>query len=356
MRNPRPGFVAVVAVVTACALAGAVRPAAACTTLCLRGEGRVVFGKNYDWSVGEGMLTVNKRGATRASDRKGGASWVARHGSVTFNQYGRDEPMGGMNEPGLVIELMWADGSRYPAPDARPPLDCLEWIQYQLDTSADVAEVLASDAKVRIESRIPLHYLVADRGGHVATIEFLDGKLVAHAGAELPYAALTNDSYAASLAFLGKVAHALPTDAGSLARFARAADRVAKFHSPDAVAYAFATLDDVHSAITQWSIVYELDRGRIHYRTRGNPRIRTLAMSQLDFSCATPVLIVDLAAGGAGDIASSLVPYSREANLRLIRSTFAQTDFLARTPAAELARIAALPEASTCQAPRAAAP
>jgi penicillin V acylase-like amidase (Ntn superfamily) len=31
---------------------------------------------------------------------------------VTFNQYGRNFPSGGMNEAGLVIELMWLEGSR----------------------------------------------------------------------------------------------------------------------------------------------------------------------------------------------------------------------------------------------------
>ena len=42
----------------------AAAPAAACTTFCLRGSGpggRVLFGKNYDWNVGEGMLVVTRR-------------------------------------------------------------------------------------------------------------------------------------------------------------------------------------------------------------------------------------------------------------------------------------------------------
>ncbi len=119
------------------------------------------------------------------------------------------------------------------------------------------------------------------------------------------------------------------------------------------MAYAFEILDNVHSDITRWSIVYEIDRGNVHFRTRNHPRIRTLALSDVDFSCASPVLVFDLAAAASDDIAPSLTPYSREANLRLIRSSFAQTDFLAKTPRAELERIAALPDASRCQAPRA---
>src|SRR5215470_19848104 len=285
--------------------------ASACTTLCLRQDGRVVFGKNYDFGFDDGLLIVNKRGVARSADGdadKHAARWVSRFGSVTFNQFGRDQPMGGMNEAGLVIELMWAEGSRYPAPDTRAAVDCLEWIQYQLDNSATVAEVLSSDHQIRIESSVPLHYLVADRGGNVATIEFIEGALVAHTGTKLPVAALTNDFYSDSLRFLDKVRSALPGDESSLARFARAADRVLRFRSGDPVAYAFAALDDAHSSNTQWSIVYELDRGIIHFRTRSNPNVRTLSLSELDFSCTAPVTVLDLKAGAAGDIVRSLTP------------------------------------------------
>jgi choloylglycine hydrolase len=328
-----------------------VSSAAACTTFCLRNAGRIVFGKNYDWNVEEGLLIVNKRGVRRsadAGDTKNPAQWTAKYGSVTFNQYGRDFPSGGMNEAGLVIELMWADGSKYPRPDARPTVNCLEWIQYQLDTAGSGAEVIANDARIRIQSDTPLHYLLADRTGAAATIEFISGKLVAHHAASLPVAALANDLYADSLRHMQNTPW-LPPDGGSKARFLRAADRVKNFSGGDAVAYAFETLANVANGDhTKWSIVYEIDRSQLHFRTLSNSRIRTLSLKQLDFSCASPVMVFDLKAG-AGDIAPALRPYSRQENLRLIRSSFPQTDFLARTSQAELARIASLPESSTCQ-------
>ncbi len=325
----------------------------ACSTFCLRDGGRIVFGKNYDWNIEDGMLIVNQRGVMHVSDIQAGtgeisARWISRFGSVTFNQYGRNFPSGGINEAGLVIELMWADGSRYPRPDSRPAVDCLEWIQHQLDTAKNVRDVIGSDTKVRIQSRVPLHYLVADREGNVATIEFIGGKMVAHTGRDLPVAAFTNNSYADSLRFL-EMTNWIPTDAGSPARFVRAAHRVKNFHSGDAVAYAFESLSDLQSAITQWSIVYEIDAGQVHFRTRSNPQIRTLDLKTLDFSCASPVLVCDLKATVSGDIRPHLRAYSREINLKLIRSSFARTDFLARTPLSELERIASLPESSQCR-------
>ena len=126
----------------------------ACTTFCLKSKGEVLFGKNYDWMVGDGLVFVNKRGVAKTSTEESNpAKWVSQYGSVTFNQYGRENPSGGMNEAGLVIELMWLDETQYPKVDSRPAVDVLEWIQYQLDNSATVEEVIKNSEKIRINSR-----------------------------------------------------------------------------------------------------------------------------------------------------------------------------------------------------------
>ena len=97
--------------------------ATACTTFCLKRGSQAVFGKNYDWGVGDGLVIVNKRGVAKTAlipPQEKPARWVSRYGSLTFNQYGRELPSGGMNEAGLALELMWLDETRYPAPDGRP--------------------------------------------------------------------------------------------------------------------------------------------------------------------------------------------------------------------------------------------
>jgi penicillin V acylase-like amidase (Ntn superfamily) len=331
-------------------------PVMACTTFCLRDNGRIVFGKNYDWNVGDGMLVVNKRGVARTADAAGDpkpARWVSKYGSVTFNQYGRDFPSGGINEAGLTVELMWLDDSRYPKVDSRPSVDVLQWIQFQLDSHATVEEVLAADRKLRIASQVPLHYLVADRKGQVATVEFLDGRMVAHAGAALPVAVLTNNTYDESLQYgrsLGR--KPAPGGVGSLARFARAAGRVRGFQArgTDPVAYAFDTLDKVaQPGYTQWSIVYEVDRGRVHFRTRDRRKIRSLDLADVDFACSTPVRVLDLDADVAGDVARRLVPYTPELNRSLVRASFQKTPFLADMPEIERERVARYPESDSCR-------
>jgi penicillin V acylase-like amidase (Ntn superfamily) len=174
----------------------------ACTTFCLLSEDRIILGKNYDWHIATGLLFVNKRGVERSGQppRDRGKDWVSKFGSVTFNQYGRDLPAGGMNEVGLVVEVMWMNGTVFPEPDHRPAVTGTSWVQYQLDTSRSVSDVVASNAEVRISrSAAPLHYLVAERSGDVAVIEFRDGEQVVYRGTTLPVPALANDFYADAL-------------------------------------------------------------------------------------------------------------------------------------------------------------
>lgn len=111
-------------------------PCFACTTFCIGKDGQLIFGKNYDWVTGAGIINTNHRGFFKTSShssKENFISWVSRYASISFNQYGKEFPTGGMNEKGLVVELMWPDGTRYPDKDERPAVSVLQWIQYQLD-------------------------------------------------------------------------------------------------------------------------------------------------------------------------------------------------------------------------------
>jgi len=311
----------------ALALVFAATAADACTTFCTRG----LFGRNYDFEIGDGIVVVNKRGMSKESNTSAPAKWTSRFGSVTFNQFGRDNATGGMNEKGLVVELMWLNETRYPAADARPELGTLEWVQYQLDTAATVADVIASGTKVRITERgAPLHYLVADANGDVAAIEFLDGAMVVHRGRQLPVAALANDPYDSSLAAMRR---------GAGDRFARAA------HALDGVttvAGAFKVLDGVAQPTTRWSIVYDIRNRAVSWRTSVNREPRSIRYASLDFTCATPVQIADI------DSAPRFREYTRAQNLALVQRSIRRTSFLRDTPDAEIEESARWPERSTC--------
>ena len=327
----------------------------ACTTFCLKNNGEILFGKNYDWMIGDGMIFVNKRGVSKMSSEEGNpARWVSKYGSVTFNQYGWESPSGGMNEEGLVIELMWLDDTQYPNPDDRPAIDVLEWIQYNLDTSASMEQVLRNSEAVRISSAVKLHYLVNDRFGNAATIEFLEGKLVAHTGDKLPYSTLTNDTYTRSLEHAKKFGSA--AGESSLDRFSRAAAKSREFETKsrsekDAVDYAFDMLANVaQKNTTQWSIVYDQRRGRIYWRTKKRSDLKSIDTTSLDYSCGTPVKVLDIDSKESGDITRRFATYTRQANRDLIERAFGGTDFLKSVPTEARDRFAEFPERFVCAA------
>lgn len=348
---------AITIVSIACAAAS---PATACTTFCIDRPEGPVFGKNYDWNADDGMLFVNKRGVSKpAMTQPDPLRWISKYGSVTFNQYGAGMPCGGINEAGLVIELMWLDETQYPPPDSRPQLPELQWIQYHLDCSATVEEVVAGDADVRIasNSNARLHFLVADRSGACASIEFLGGEMVAHTGVDMPVRALTNDTYIRSATYLEKYREsggreAMAASRGSLARFVRAAQGAATFDgriNGDPVDYAFEILAAVAQGDhTKWSIVYDLAAMRVYFRTLVRPQVRYVDLGRFDFACDSPVRILDINGDYEGDVSRRFEPYTHQANRALVERAFRKTQFLADTPAETLDRVASYPQRTTC--------
>ena len=326
----------------------------ACTTFCLdNGDDAPLFGRNYDWMVDDALVMVNKSGVTKtAAFVDDPAAWTSQYGNVTFNQFGRELPNGGMNEAGLVVEIMWLAEAVYPPPDERPAISELQWVQYQLDNYATVAEVLASDEKIRInEGSQPLHFLVCDAAGDCAVIEFLNGKTVAHYGDDLLYTALTNSTYDDSMTYADRhFSNAsemeLPAGGGSLERFTRACDLSARFdNAAPATDYAFSILDNVAQAdSTVWSIVYDYDDSRIYFKTAQVSEVRYFDTSAFDYTTATPVRILDMNAVLSGDVTGEFEDYSYEANRALIGGVFAGVDFLKDIPEETLDAIALYPE------------
>jgi penicillin V acylase-like amidase (Ntn superfamily) len=322
------GLILLTSLLAQTALSSPLRPSlppaeGACTSFCLDNGGHAVFGSNYDNEIWEGLLFVNKRGVTKTGWEAGTsgnyARWTAQYGSVTFNLAGVQMPWAGMNEAGLAISTMWLAETRNPHPDERPPLISPLWIQYQLDTCATLEEVRANDARVRIADTVD-HYLVCDRSGACAAVEFLEGQTVFHTGEAMPVDTLTNQGYQKAVsAWQAGTLHN-----NSLQRFGIAADRVLSFQAADtasAVAYAFDTLDRASGQATggsptQWSIVFDTQNLRVHWRTSRNTQIRSVHFAGLDFECGTPVEMLDVHAPLSGNIGDRLGHYTFEANLQ----------------------------------------
>lgn len=328
-----------------------------CTTFCMSVGDRVVFGQNYDWYTRVGMIMVNKRWVTRESFTQRPAHWKSRYASITFNQYGRGFPIGGMNEVGLVVALMDLAETEYPAVDSRPSAGVLDWIQYQLDLSADIDQAIANASAIRVATGSRgTHYLIADRTGRAVTIEHLNGVMVTHSGATLPVSVLANDRYDLSLAYLSTItgfggSQPVPNGSESLSRFARAASMIHTTSSnADAVERAFAILDSVRQANTRYSIVYDPVMGRVHYRTDQNRVPRWIAFSSFETECVSPVKILDVNSAYDGDLAPYFTDYATAANIALVNAAFDDTPIFHVSPETRLLW-AMQPEKDSCVVP-----
>lgn len=332
------------------------RSADACTTFLLPSSRTLA--KSYDWHLDHGLLVVNKRGVTksgfvlRPTDRP--PTWTSRYGSVTLNQYGREFPNSGMNEAGLAVEVMVLDESDFPPASATPSLNETQWVQYQLDNFATVDEVVAAARSVRIANAVaPLHYLVCDRSGVCATLEYVAGILVVHDDETGAVPVLANDTYASSRAHLARYAgfggsQAVPTGGmGSLTRFVRAADHVRRAPAGgDAVRYAFDGIAKVAGEATQWRVVYELANERIHFASRSAPTIKSVRTGDLDYGCESPVLSLSVATAQAGDATARLATYDASENRRVIVRSLS-----GMLPPAVIDRAVAFPDTTRCTAP-----
>ena len=332
----------------------------ACTTFCLDNENRPIYGRNFDWYLGDGHIIINKRGVAKTAisaqpdDVNNRLSWVSKYGSATFTQFGREFPLGGMNEAGLVVESMMLDETQYPAKDSRPEIMVSQWIQYQLDNFSRVEDVIASDSKIRIQSSrySKPHFLICERSGTCTTIEFIGGELIYHTDERLPVKTLTNSTYADSLSFLKKEELPESEKNKSIERFIRSANMVKSYdpHATDKpVEYAFNILKEVEqdSYKTQWSIVYDIAALKIHFRTYGNQKIRYFDLNSFDFACSTPVKVMDVGLDLSGDISDKFTEYSYLANRNQMRKFYLESYFSA-LPDQILDKFSGYPETTIC--------
>ena len=165
---------------------------------------------------------------------------------------------------------------------------------------------------------------------------------------------LTNSPYPDALAHLARYRgfggdEALPAGPRSLDRFVRAAAGRSGTTDRDPVAQAFATLDSARQEDrTRWSVVYELDRLRVHFRTESYPGIRRVDLGAFDLDCSQPVRMLDIEARLDGDVAGGFAAYSTAANLDLLRRSYGKTPFLAQVPEARRDVIARHPDSARC--------
>lgn len=146
-------------------------------------------------------LWIFPRGMERNGEvGKSPMKWTSKYGSIVASAYDIAST-DGMNEKGLVANLLWLAESEYPSwKGEKQALTVAAWVQYVLDNFATVDEAVAFMRKETfdvISDKMPdgsrmatLHMSISDASGDNAIFEYIKGKLVIHHSRE--YQVMTN--------------------------------------------------------------------------------------------------------------------------------------------------------------------
>jgi penicillin V acylase-like amidase (Ntn superfamily) len=302
----------------------------ACTTFKLQKGDDLIYGHNLNQGdIGvPGLIFINKRGifklgrtwselTTKERLNPSSHCWISRYGSVTFNNFGRDFPDGGMNEVGLYIWEMSED-IEYPKNDSLPKLNQMNWMQYILDNYSTVEEAIQCASEIEIDGW-GWHYFVGDAKGNTAAIAFIDGEVVVNKEENMPVPGLFNTPYNRELELLkyfkgfGGLYEPDLSDPG-VPRFVKTAVMIRDYKpAQNIVDYGFKMLDALKVFdVPEWSIVFDVRERHVYFKTRINPEIKGFSMDEIDFSNNRPVLILNIDIEEGGDVLDRFHPYTNE--------------------------------------------
>lgn len=319
----------------------ALSPAAACTRAVYMGaDGLVITGRSMDWD--EDMrfnLWVFPRGMKRdgAAGPKS-VKWTSKYGSLIVSGY--DVGVAdGMNEKGLVANLLYLAESDYGKPQrGKPALSISAWAQYALDnfsTVAEAVEALRAEPFQVIAPVLPngapaqLHLSISDPSGDSAIFEYIGGKLVIHHGRE--YQVMTNSpQFSDQIALndywktIGGTTF-LPGTSRAADRFVRASfliDAIPKKLAPNvikavpeglyrnqavasvlsvmrsvSVPLGLSTPGEPNIASTLWRTVADQTNKIYFFDSATSPDAFWIPLSSLDFSEGAPVKKLEAAGG-----------------------------------------------------------
>ena len=165
----------------------------------------VMTGRSTDWesNVNTNIWAFPRGIAKNGSVGKDPIKWTSKYGSIVSTAHDMFT-LDGMNEKGLVVNLLYLQETEYATPkkhDKRKPLLVSAWGQYFLDNFATVNEAVKAMKKepfyvvpFKLESKSTrtsgLHLSMSDSTGDSAIFEYIDGKLQIHHGKQ--YKVLTN--------------------------------------------------------------------------------------------------------------------------------------------------------------------
>ena len=314
----------------------------ACTRVVYQGKDNTVLtARSMDWKEDtRSNLWIFPRGMKRNGEiGKNPLEWTSKYGSVVASAYDICST-DGMNEKGLVANLLWLAESEYPQWDGKKPgLSIAAWVQYILDNFATVDEAVSYVEKGTFEvvsDMMPdrtrmatLHLSISDADGDNAIFEYIGGELkIPH---DKSYQVMTNspvfDQQLALNDYWKNIGGTtfLPGTNRAADRFVRASfyinaiPKVADTRT--AVASVFSVIrntsvplgittpNEPNISSTRWRTVSDQKNKVYFFESTIQPNVFWVNLQDVDFSEKAPVKMLDLVSGKtyAGNTAEQFV-------------------------------------------------
>lgn len=314
----------------------------ACTRVVYQGnKDMVITGRTMDWKEdARSNIWIFPRGMERNGEvGKNPMRWKSKYGSVVTSAYDICST-DGMNEKGLVANLLWLAESSYPQWNGeKPALSIAAWVQYMLDNFATVNEAVSEIEKNTfdvVSDMMPdgtrmatLHLSISDATGDNAIFEYIDGKLNIHHNRS--YQVMTNSPvFDQQLALddywktIGGTTF-LPGTNRAADRFVRASFYINAIPKTEdtrtalasvfsvirntSVPFGISTPDQPNISSTRWRTVSDQKDKVYYYESTLYPNVFWVDFKDVDFSEKAPVKKLNLLDGKtyAGNTAKEFV-------------------------------------------------
>lgn len=302
----------------------------ACTRVVYQGPNNTILtARSMDWKEDiMSNLWIFPRGMERNGEvGPNSLKWQSKYGSIIASAYDISST-DGMNEKGLVANLLWLAESEYTLWDQKKPgLTIAAWVQYVLDNFATVNEAVAALEKedfVVISDNMPnqdrmatLHLAISDVTGDNAIFEYIKGKLVIHH--DRSYQVMTNSPIFEQQLALNKYweniggTTMLPGTNRAADRFVRASYYINAIPQVEdtrisvasvfsvirnvSVPYGISTPNEPNISSTRWRTVSDQKNMVYYFESTLYPNIFWVDLKNIDFSKNAPVLKLDLVSG-----------------------------------------------------------
>ncbi len=241
-------------------------PAWACSLFVAYGDpNEILYGRNFDWDFSPALLLFMDPLGGYASVSMVDIHYLGFGGNRAFGitDLPLEEqiellnapyiPFDGMNEMGLAVGMAAVPSGDMEQDPAKETIDSVMVIRKILDQAATVDEAVEIIQSYNIDmGNTPIHYLISEKSGRSALIEFSKGEIVVLPN-EYPWQMATN--FLMSETWTDPEIHC--------GRYSLIQDRLADLDGQIKPSQAVALLKDVSQPSTQWSVVYRVSAGEV---------------------------------------------------------------------------------------------